>query len=75
MKNIAIVIESGRFYTDGQPIVITKDVASAKTWLKANGFKRNKDVWQNDLFEKEDDDGVWFWAKFEEIDWFEGDIK
>lgn len=62
-----ILIISGRFYTEGCPRIVANNKKDAEYWLKNNGFKRTKDDWNKDLFEKVED-GYSIFARMDEIE-------
>ena len=62
-----ILINVGRFYSEGKPVVVIKNKTLAKRWLKENNYKKCRDIPNTHLYEKEMD-GYSIWARMDEIE-------
>lgn len=62
-----ILIITGQFYTEGKPRIVANNKTDALKWLKENNFKRTKDDWNKDLFEKVDNE-ISIFARLDEIE-------
>lgn len=63
---MACLIMGGKFYEEGRPVIIALNKSIAVRWLRSQGYRKSRDKWNADLFEKKTD-GASVWARIDPI--------